>query len=147
MKLSLRSLREDDLEAVLDIEQAVFPFPWTRGNFTDAMKSGYACKAAELAGKLAGYAVLTIGVDEGDLLDLAIAPELQRQGLGRELLMQMLDFARELDLQRVLLEVRPSNVAALKLYREAGFLEVGVRRDYYPAMWGREDAIVMEYWL
>lgn len=147
MSLTLRSLCEDDLEAVLRIEQAVFPFPWTRGNFSDAMQSGYACKAAELGGELAGYAVLTIGVDEGDLLDLAIAPELQRRGLGRELLIRMLDFARELDMQRVLLEVRPSNVAALELYRAVGFLEVGVRRDYYPAMWGREDAIVMEYWL
>ncbi len=89
--------------------------------------------------------VLMPAVDEAQLLDLTIAPEHQRQGLGRALLAATLDIARNMKMRRILLEVRPSNLAALGLYRAAGFHEIGLRRRYYPADNGeREDAIVME---
>ena len=92
-----------------------------------------------------GYAVLMPAVDEVHLLNISIDTEYQRQGVGAALLDEMLHVARGLNVQRVILEVRPSNLAALGLYRQAGFSELAVRRGYYPAANGREDAMVMEY--
>jgi ribosomal-protein-alanine acetyltransferase len=129
---------------VLIIELQVHAHPWTRGNFSDALGSAYVCKVAELGGKLMGYAVLMQGVDDAELLDLGIAAPLQRQGWGRKLLQEMLILAQELGRQRVVLEVRVSNAAAIALYRSLKFIEIGLRRDYYPVEnGGREDAILM----
>ncbi len=144
-RLALRPMRDADLAAVARIEQVNYPYPWTPGNFADALESGYICLVAEVAGEMVGYAVLLPGVDDAELLNISIAPEQQRKGLGMELLEEVLDIARGLGLQRVLLEVRPSNGPALALYRKGGFCEMGRRRGYYPADAGREDAIVMEY--
>lgn len=144
MKPDLRDMMLADLDKVLAIEQRVHLRPWTRGNFMDALKSGYVCKVYEAQGEIAGYAVLMPAVDEVHMLNISIDAPYQRQGLGAILLDRMLHVARDLNVQRVLLEVRPSNVAALGLYRKAGFRELAVRRGYYPAGDGREDAIVME---
>ncbi len=134
----------EDVDLVLHIEQHVHAHPWTRGNFTDALDSGYICKVAELEGAVVGYAILMPAPDEAHLLDIGIVTEHQGKGLGGELLEQMTDVARALDMKRLLLEVRPSNSAALALYRRHGFHQIGLRRGYYPARTGREDAIVME---
>ncbi len=134
----------EDVDAVLRIEQHIHAHPWTRGNFTDALDSGYLCKVAELGGAVVGYAILMPAPDEAHLLDIGIVTEHQGKGLGGELLEQMTDLARALDMKRLLLEVRPSNSAALALYRRHGFHQIGLRRGYYPAHTGREDAIVME---
>ena len=135
---------DDDIESVLNIEQQVHAHPWTRGNFSDALTSKYICKVAELDGKAIGYAVLMQGVDDAELLDIGIAASQQRQGWGRILLQGMLVLAQELGKQRVVLEVRASNKAAIALYRGMGFVEIGLRRDYYPVENGcREDAILM----
>ncbi len=142
--LVLRPMQAEDVPAVMQIEQRVYPFPWTPGNFADALASGYLCQVAELDGKMVGYAVMMPAVDEVQLLNISIAAEQQGKGLGSELLEKMMDAARAGSMQRVLLEVRPSNAAALALYRRHGFTEIGRRRDYYPAHNGREHAIVME---
>ena len=144
---ALRKMALADLDKVLSIEQRVHAHPWTRGNFIDALDSGYLCQVYEAQQKLAGYAVLMPVVDEIHLLNISIDSEFQRQGRGAELLYKMLDAARGLHMQRVLLEVRRSNVAALSLYRKAGFSELAMRRGYYAAANGREDALVMEYQL
>lgn len=142
---TLREMGLADVDAVTLIERRAHPHPWTRGNFTDALASRYLCKVYEREGIMLGYLVLMPAVDEAQLLDLTIAPEHQRQGLGRALLAETLGVARDMKMRRVLLEVRPSNVAALGLYRAAGFREIGLRRRYYPSdNGGREDAIVME---
>lgn len=140
----LRDMRESDLESVLAIERAVHAHPWTRGNFSDAMRSGYQCKAYESdAGELIGYALMMQAVDEAELLDIAIAASQQRKGLGKRLLNEMLALARKEGMRRMLLEVRASNSPAIALYRSVGFGDIGLRRDYYPADHGREDAILM----
>ena len=144
MKPSLRDLVIADLDKVLSIEQRVHTHPWTRGNFLDALKSDYVCQVYEAQGKMLGYAVLMPAVDEMHLLNIGIDSEYQRQGQGAALLDEMMNVARGLHVQRVILEVRPSNMAALGLYRKAGFSELAVRRGYYPAANGREDAMVME---
>jgi ribosomal-protein-alanine N-acetyltransferase len=144
MKLNLRDMIDTDIESVSGIEQQVHAHPWTRGNFSDALTSAYVCKVAEHDGKIIGYAVLMQGVDDAELLDIGIAAMYQQQGWGRKLLQAMLRLARELDKQRVILEVRASNVAAIHLYRSMEFIEIGLRRDYYPLEnGGREDAILM----
>ena len=144
MKPSLRDMVIADLDNVLSIEQRVHTHPWTRGNFLDALKSDYVCQVYEAQDKMLGYAVLMPAVDEMHLLNISIDTEYQRQGQGAALLDEMMNVARGLNVQRVILEVRPSNLAALGLYRKAGFSELAVRRGYYPAANGREDAMVME---
>ena len=139
----LRDMTEADLDAVTAIEREVHAHPWTRGNFSDALRSGYLCKAGEEAGALFGHAVMLLAVDEAELLDIAVARQHQRRGLGRRLLEEMLALARHKGMRRTVLEVRISNVPAIGLYRGMGFGEIGLRRDYYPAQNGREDALLM----
>ena len=141
----LRDMTWADVDTVLRIEQQVHSHPWTRGNFNDSLASGYICKVYEAANEMVGYAVLMPALDEVHLLDISIASAYQRKGLGEKLLGEMLSLARALKFDRVILEVRASNLAAIALYRTAGFGEIGVRRAYYPADNAREDAIVMEY--
>ncbi|MHB1115467.1 ribosomal protein S18-alanine N-acetyltransferase [Sideroxydans sp.] len=140
----LRDMTEADLEAVLAIERTVHAHPWTLGNFSDALRSRYQCKVYESAAReMIGYAVMMLAVDEAELLDIAIATSQQRKGQGRKLLNEMLALARHRAMRRMVLEVRASNVPALALYRSMGFSDIGLRRDYYPAGSGREDAILM----
>ncbi len=139
----LRDMDETDLDAVLRIENEVHAHPWTRGNFSDALRSKYQCKVYEDDGVVRGYAVLMLGVDEAELLDIAIAAQQQRHGLGHQLLKEMMALAQQANRHRVVLEVRASNAAAIGLYRKVGFAEIGLRRGYYPAAGRREDAILM----
>jgi ribosomal-protein-alanine N-acetyltransferase len=144
MSLLLRDMSERDIESVLHIEQQVHAHPWTKGNFSDALRSDYVCKVAELDGEIMGYVVLMQGVDDAELLDIGIASAYQRQDWGRKLLQAMLLLARELGKQRVVLEVRASNTAAIALYSSLEFSGIGLRRDYYPVENShREDAILM----
>ncbi len=141
--MQLRAMQRSDLDAVLQIESAVHAYPWTRGNFNDALDSTCVCMVYTMNDELLGYAVLLPALDEVQLLDISISAEHQRKGLGRKLLNELLIWARNKALHRMLLEVRPSNMAALALYRSAGFSQIGLRRDYYAAVLGCEDAIVM----
>src|SRR5574340_8243 len=125
----MRAMMRDDVDAVLAIEQAVQRFPWTRGNFADALNSGYLCRVDETEDVgIRGYAILMPAADEAELLTIGVAQAEQRKGLGRDMLAEMLEAARGMNMRRVFLEVRPSNTAAVALYRSAGFNEIGVRR-------------------
>jgi len=136
-------LTAEDIDAVLAIEEGVQAFPWTRGNFVDALDTGYDGWVARECDKVIGFAVLMRAVDEIHLLVIGIAPEFQRTGRGRTLLGFAIGQARETGMTRMLLEVRPSNAGAIAFYQHAGFVQIGRRRGYYPASAGREDAIVM----
>jgi len=140
----MRLMAQGDVDAVLAIEQAVQRFPWTRGNFADALNSGYICRVDEAEeGGIRGYAILMPAADEAELLNIGVAAAQQRKGLGRAMLAEMLNVAHDKNMQRVFLEVRSSNVAAIALYRSAGFSEIGLRRGYYQNANGSEDALVM----
>jgi ribosomal-protein-alanine N-acetyltransferase len=139
----IRPLQSSDLDAVVEIEHASYPFPWTRGIFQDCLRVGYACFGAQMNGRLAGYSVFNWGAGEAHLLNLCVRPDLQQRGLGRLLLDHAIKQARLLDCHVMFLEVRPSNAAAARLYRRLGFEEVGERPGYYPAHDGRENAVVM----
>ena len=134
-----------DVDEVLRIEQQVHSHPWTAGNFRDSLGSGHICKVFEGANEIAGYAVLMPVLEEVQLLDIGIARPLQRRGLGRKLLEELLVIARAQKFERVLLEVRVGNTAATALYENTGFIKTGLRRGYYPGQNGREDAVMMEY--
>lgn len=139
-----RRMTERDLDAVMAIENAVYPYPWTRGNFRDSLRESYHCWVVEVAGEIIGYSVLAIALDEAHLLNLSIASPWQRLGRGRELLQFVLKLARDFAAHQMFLEVRPTNAPGIALYASAGFREIGIRRGYYPARQGREDAVVMQ---
>lgn len=141
--VQFRPMRQADVLLVADMEQRAYAFPWTAGIFNDCLVAGYQCWVVESADALLGYAVLGIGADEAHLLNLCIDPALQGGGLGRRLLRRMIDLARWHMADRVFLEVRPSNLAAIALYASEGFQRIGQRPRYYPAKEGREDAVVM----
>ncbi len=136
-------MTEADLDAVAAAEARIYAFPWTRGNFADSLAAGHQACLAQEAGRMAGYAIVMQVVDEAHLLNISVLPELQRGGRGSDLLAHLLGQARRSAATRMLLEVRPGNLAGQGFYRRHGFVEIGRRRDYYPAHAGREDAIVM----
>jgi ribosomal-protein-alanine N-acetyltransferase len=127
------------------VEKLVYPFPWTRGNFLDSIRSGYETMVLrDGASRLAGYFLVMLAVDEAHLLNITVRAELQGRGVGRYLLDRVADIARRKKMSSILLEVRPSNRRALEVYKLYGFSAIGRRKDYYPAANNtREDAIVM----
>ncbi len=134
-----------DLDAVLAIENAVYEFPWTRGNFIDSLAAGYSARLlCDAQGGLRAYWVAMPGVQEMHLLNLTVAPAWQHQGLGRAMLDGLVAMSREAGAAFLWLEVRESNQRARAVYERYGFAAVGWRRGYYPAAAGtREDACVM----
>lgn len=138
-----RNMREDDLDAVMEIELAGYPQPWTRGIFHDCLRVGYLCQVLTINGMIEAYGIMSSGGGEAHVLNLCVRRQSQRRGLGRAMLLQLVDSARRLHVELMLLEVRPSNRAALRLYESVGFSEVGLRKNYYPAKGGREDALIM----
>jgi ribosomal-protein-alanine N-acetyltransferase len=140
---ALRPMHAADLERVLAIECTLYTHPWTVGNFRDSLHAGYSCWVLEHGAELVGYGVVMIGVQEAHLLNLSVRRDWQRRGLGGLLLEHFARVARESGAHRMFLEVRPSNAAARALYAARGFAELSVRRGYYPADNGREDAILM----
>ncbi|TYT27492.1 ribosomal-protein-alanine N-acetyltransferase [Luteimonas viscosa] len=136
-------MRDADLDEVMRIELRAYPFPWTIGIFRDCLRAGYPAWVLEAGPRLIGYGVLSVAADEAHVLNVCVDPDDQGQGHGRRLLRGLERVARGLGVQRVFLEVRPSNPAAIALYHDEGFNEIGRRPRYYPAHEGREDAIVM----
>ena len=139
----IRPMLGSDLAQVLRIERASYDFPWTAGNFHDSLRAGYSTWVAEQERQVLSYMVLMLGYEEGHVLNLTVAPEWRRLGFATELLRHAAHTARFHRADALFLEVRPSNEGARALYRRLGFNELGVRRRYYPAADGREDAIVM----
>lgn len=142
-RVEMQPISHGDIDEILAIENQVFPFPWTRGHFVDSIASGYSLWGCRVAGELVGYFVLMMAVDEAHLLNISVAEKRQGMGLGARLLGQAMAAARQAGASSLLLEVRPSNSKALALYRRFGFQRIGVRRGYYPAEQGVEDALVM----
>ena len=132
-----------DLDAVLCIEQQACHFPWSRGNFIDSITSGYLCQVYRSDEDILGYFILMMAADEAHLLNIVVAPTHQGKKLGAHLLHQAMMMAQDAGGRILLLEVRPSNAAALALYRRVGFRQIGVRRNYYRDTEGSEDAVVM----
>jgi len=141
---SYRPMRLEDIERVIEIEHEIYPFPWTRGNFADSLSAGYNCWISRMDAETSGYGVMMVAAGEAHLLNLGVAAPWQRQGMGRQFLCHLADVAREHHAEIMLLEVRTSNIAARRLYAKSGFKVLTIRKNYYPAANGREDAVLME---
>ena len=139
----LAVMHEADLDEVVAIEDAIYSHPWTRGNFIDSLRAAYVCRTLRIGAELIGYFVLMVGAGEAHLLNLSIAAPHQRAGHGSALLREAAELARQLGARSLFLEVRPSNRGAQALYTRFGFRKIAVRRGYYPAHTGREDALVL----
>lgn len=143
IKPTVRPMREHDLARVHTIERRAYQFPWSVGVFTDCLRVGYSCWVISEDDLMTGYGIMSIAVQECHILNLCIDPLQHRNGYATVLLAHMLGAAVGHQASIAYLEVRPSNVAAIRLYEQAGFNQVGLRTDYYPARDGREDAFVM----
>ena len=141
----LRLMTVASLDGVLELELAVYAFPWTRGNFVDSLVAGYtAWTLNHVDGDLVGYCVAMTGVGEMHLLNITVAPAARRCGHARHMLAELIRVCRLRQASRLWLEVRESNADAREVYRRLGFAQVGRRKGYYPAPEGRrEDAVVM----
>lgn len=142
-KYQFRPMTPDDLDVIMEIEPLIYSHPWSRGNFSDSLASGYSAWVLLDGAKIIGYALMMMVLDEAHLLNLSIARAYQKQGLGRLLLEHMIFIAKRHDAVNMFLEVRPSNISAIALYENIGFNEMAIRRGYYPAHNGREDAVLM----
>ena len=141
-KLRFRRMTLADLDRVMRVEEEVYDFPWTRRIFSDCIRVGYLCWLALNEDEVIGHAVISVTAGESHMLNLSIARAHQRRGYGRQFIEFLAGEARDRQAETMLLEVRPSNIAAINCYNSAGFNEVGSRKDYYPAPDGREDALL-----
>lgn len=143
--LQFAPMTMEDVDAVVAIEDTIYSHPWTRGNFVDSLYSNYQAQTLRTAeGELLGYFLVMLAVEEAHLLNISVAAQHQHQGLGQLLLNQSTALARKHAMQTMLLEVRESNLHAIKVYLRYGFSEIGRRKNYYPAEGNtREGAIVM----
>lgn len=139
----IRRLNLDDVQRMLVIERAAYPFPWSREILRDCIRAGYACFGLQLGGDLAGYSIFNWAAGEAHLLNLCVHPDWQGQGYGRMLLEFSIGHVARLETEAMYLEVRTSNPQAFRLYASRGFSQIGRRPGYYKAENGREDAIVM----
>ena len=140
----LRKMTLDDLKDVMQGELASYPHPWSEANFKDCIKNqGYSCWVFEHNNQCAGHVVISAAAGESHILNLCVYPKMQGQGWGRKLLEEAEYIARQHRAETCFLEVRPSNKAGINLYESSGYNQIGVRKAYYPADKGREDAIVM----
>jgi ribosomal-protein-alanine N-acetyltransferase len=139
----MRPMKPADIEAVAAIEQRAYEFPWTAGIFHDCLRAGHQGWVLDCRSGILGYGVLSCGAGEAHILNICVDPAHQGHGHGRHILRRLIDLARWHMVDRVFLEVRPTNPKAIALYQDVGFNEIGRRPNYYPALKGREDAIVM----
>lgn len=136
-------MTEGDLDQVMENEIRSYQFPWSRGNFSDCLAARHECRLLVADTQVIGHGILALGPEEGHLLNVCVRRDHQGRGLGRSLVLHMLERAKTRGAQMIFLEVRPSNQVAMALYHSVGFNEIGVRKDYYPSQAGHEDAQVM----
>lgn len=139
----IRDMRPTDVPRVAAIEREAYEFPWSAGIFRDCLLAGYPSFATEFRGEVVAYAIMSVAAGEAHLLNLCVALAHRRAGHGRRLLATVLARATATGADSIHLEVRPSNEAALALYLNSGFERIGVRRRYYRASSGSEDAVLL----
>lgn len=144
-RVTWRALAVDDVAAVAALESRIHAAPWSEGNFLDALRAGYAARVGLRDARIVAYGILMLGPGEAQLLNLSVAPEARRCGIGRTLLVQFIETAEQFSAEQMFLEVRVGNLPAIALYEAEGFVAVGRRSNYYPAGSDgeREDALVM----
>ncbi len=137
-------MNERDIDAVAALEASLQAFPWSRGNFADSLLAGHSVWVVRIGGDLVGFSVVMSVIDEAHLLNIGVCQRYQGQGYGARLLRRAMESARLGGAAKLFLEVRPSNAQAVALYRHFGFRQIGLRKGYYPAETGREDALIFD---
>ena len=139
----IRKLLTSDVEALLMIEEAAQEAPWSRAAFERCFEAKYPGWVAVDSDKVVGFSMVSLAAGECHILNLCVHPDFHRKGLGRALLQQALDWAKNEEAVMIYLEVRRSNLAAIQLYLNMDFKQIGERKDYYPAPKGKkEDALI-----
>lgn len=148
MGIIIRTMRQEDVPGVMEIEEVVCEFPWSATIYSDCIRVGYSCFVLERepeegrVPEILGYGLLSIAAGEAHVLNICIKPSVQHQGLGYRMMLHLIQTAKDLGAYRIYLEVRLSNAYAIALYEKLAFTTIGERKDYYPATHGREDAKV-----
>ena len=142
-EIVIRAMRGSDVADVVAIERAAYQFPWSDGIFRDCLRVGYVCRVVTMAREVMAYGVMSLGAGEAHILNLCVAESYRCRGVGRRLLGSLIERAAAAGMADAFLEVRPSNTVAIRLYLALGFEQVGMRRGYYQAANGREDAAVL----
>jgi len=137
-------MNERDLDQVAALEAGLQIFPWSRGNFADSLSAGYSAWVCRIGGELIGFSVVMSVIDEVHLLNIGVGERFQGRGYGARLLRNVMQVAKLAGANKLFLEVRPSNARAVELYRHFGFRQIGLRKGYYPAAIGREDALIFD---
>src|SRR6201996_5596274 len=140
----IRPMAESDVSDVIAVERASYQFPWSEGIFRDCLRVGYICRVITINDKIIGYGVMSVGAGDAHILNLCIGPSYRCRGVGKRLLTYLIDRGTAAGMTEAFLEVRPSNTSAIRLYLSLGFEQVGIRRGYYQAVGGREDAAVLK---
>jgi len=143
-EFQIRIMTEADVPEVVATERASYQFPWSEGIFRDCLRVGYVCRVVTVDGRVVGYGVMSIGAGEAHILNLCVHEAHRSNGIGKSLLGYLLERGAAAGMGEAFLEVRPSNTAAIRLYLSLGFEQVGMRRGYYQAVGGREDAAVLK---
>jgi ribosomal-protein-alanine N-acetyltransferase len=139
----IRAMRGSDVPDVVTIERASYQFPWSEGIFRDCLRVGYVCRVVTVNRQVMAYGVMSFGAGEAHILNLCVGEAFRCRGVGRRLLSVLIERATSGGMAEAFLEVRPSNTAAIRLYLSLGFEQAGMRRGYYQAANGREDAAVL----
>ena len=142
-EVAIRAMRGVDVADVVAIERASYQFPWSEGIFRDCLRVGYVCRVVTVSRQVMGYGVMSLGAGEAHILNLCVGEAFRCRGVGRRLLGALIERAADAGMADAFLEVRPSNTSAIRLYLALGFEQVGMRRGYYQAANGREDAAVL----
>ena len=141
--LTVRSILPSDLDAILDVEQSAYDFPWSKNIFEKCLDHEYNSSVLECDDQIVGYIIMLTVLQEAHILNFCIAPDFQRRQYGAFLLRTVIDHASSSGVKQFFIEVRQSNQAAINLYKKEGFQKVGLRKGYYPAPAGqREDALI-----
>lgn len=140
-KIHYRMMKEEDILAVADIERQVFSMPWSAQSFQAALQEESLFVVALDGDTVVGYGGMYRSFEEGEITNVAVAPAMHNQGIGHGIMKYLLEQAWKKDITRIVLEVRVSNVNAIHLYESIGFLNCGIRKDFYEKP--REDGIVM----
>ncbi|MCG8313840.1 MAG: ribosomal protein S18-alanine N-acetyltransferase [Pseudomonadales bacterium] len=139
-------MTESHIPDVRKVELRSYPYPWSEGIFKDCVNSEYLCRVLyDVEENVVAYAIVSVAVEECHILNICVSDRMRGQGVARVLLRRMLQEAQKLGAVEAFLEVRPTNQAAISLYKSFGFVEIGRRKNYYPCENGREDAIAMAF--
>jgi [ribosomal protein S18]-alanine N-acetyltransferase len=143
-EVMIRPMRGTDVADVVAIERSSYQFPWSEGIFRDCLRVGYVCRVVTMSRQVVAYGVMSFGAGEAHILNLCVEQAHRCRGVGRQLLGSLIERASAARMSEAFLAVRPSNTAAIRLYLALGFEQVGMRRGYYQAVGGREDAAVLK---